>query len=69
MTVARSQRARVLRETAVAMTNLDPKHWRDRAAATRARADQIKGEDQKAKLLRVAEEYERLAYRAEQAMT
>jgi hypothetical protein len=51
------------------MSNLDPKHWLKRAAATRAKADQSRSNEQKAKLLRVAEEYERMAYRAEQATT
>jgi len=51
------------------MSNLDPKHWLNRASAARAKADQSRSEDQRTKLLRVAEEYERLAYRAEQAMT
>ena len=46
---------------------LNPKHWRDRAAKTRARAEMIqRGDDQTKKLLRVAEEYDRLAERAEQ---
>jgi hypothetical protein len=51
------------------MSNLDPKHWLDRAAATREKADQTMSEDQKTKLLRVAAEYERMAWRAERAMT
>ena len=46
---------------------LDPKHWRDRAAKTRAKAEMIQHDnDQTKKLLRVAEEYDRLAERAEQ---
>jgi hypothetical protein len=45
---------------------LNPKHWRDRAAKTRARAEMSqRDDDQTKKLLRVAEEYDRLAERAE----
>jgi hypothetical protein len=44
---------------------LNPKHWRDRADKTRAKADVILRDDLKKRLLRVAEEYERLAQRAE----
>jgi hypothetical protein len=51
------------------MSNLDPKHWLNRAAATRAKADQSTSQDHKSKLLRLAEEYERMALRAEQATT
>ena len=40
---------------------LNPKHWRDRAEKTRAKADVILRDDLKKRLLRVAEEYERLA--------
>jgi molecular chaperone GrpE (heat shock protein) len=44
---------------------LNPKHWRDRAEKTRAKADVSLRDDLKKRLLRVAEEYERLAQRAE----
>ena len=44
---------------------LNPKHWHDRAEKTRAKADVILRDDLKKKLLRVAEEYDRLAHRAE----
>ena len=44
---------------------LNPKHWHDRAKKTRAKADGIVSCDLKQKLLRVAEEYDRLAQRAE----
>jgi len=44
---------------------LNPKHWHDRAKKTRAKADVIMRDDLKKKLLRVAEEYDRLAQRAE----
>jgi len=44
---------------------LNPKHWRDRAEKTRAKADVILRDDLKNRLLRVADEYERLAQRAE----
>ncbi|MES1149526.1 MAG: hypothetical protein ABUL53_10115 [Bradyrhizobium guangdongense] len=44
----------------------DPKHWQKRAQATRAKAQALADQAVKQKLLRVAEEYERLAQRAEQ---
>lgn len=44
----------------------DPKHWRKRADATRAKADVLADQVARQKLLRVADEYERLAQRAEQ---
>jgi len=47
----------------------DPKHWRKRADATRAKAAAQADERARQKLLRVAEEYERLAQRAEQWLT
>jgi molecular chaperone GrpE (heat shock protein) len=46
---------------------LNPKHWHDRAEKTRAKADVILRDDLKKKLLRVAEEYDRLAQRAERS--
>ncbi len=47
----------------------DPKHWRKRADATRAKADLMADTAARQKLLRVAEEYGRLAQRAEQWLT
>lgn len=47
----------------------DPKHWRKRADATRAKADVLADQSARQKLLRVADEYERLARRAEQLLT
>jgi hypothetical protein len=45
----------------------DPNHWRQRAEQAQAKADQISGDATlKRKLLRVAEEYDRLSQRAEQ---
>jgi hypothetical protein len=45
----------------------DSNHWRARAEKTRAKADQMQRDvNLKRKLLRVAEEYDRLALRAEQ---
>jgi len=44
----------------------DPDHWRARAEMTRSKAEQARGDVHlKRKLLRVAEEYDRLAQRAE----
>jgi hypothetical protein len=42
----------------------DLKHWQKRAEATRAKASVAADEGARRKLLRVAEEYERLAQRA-----
>jgi hypothetical protein len=47
----------------------DPKLWQQRAEATRAKAQLLANEGVRQKLLRVAEEYERLARRAEQWLT
>jgi len=45
----------------------DPNHWRQRAEHAQAKADQISWDaNLKRKLLRAAEEYDRLAQRAEQ---
>jgi hypothetical protein len=45
----------------------DPKYWRQRAEHAQAKADQISWDaNLKRKLLRTAEEYDRLAQRAEQ---
>jgi hypothetical protein len=45
----------------------DPNHWRQRAERAQAKADQASRDaNLKRKLLRTAEEYDRLAQRAEQ---
>ncbi len=45
----------------------DPNHWRQRAEHAQAKADQISWDaNLKRKFLRTAEEYDRLAQRAEQ---
>jgi hypothetical protein len=53
----------------MSVNNLDPKHWLERAASARAKADRSRSDQHKQKLLQVAEEYERMARRAEQAIT
>lgn len=47
----------------------DPKHWLQRAEATRAKAQGLADEGARQRLLRVAQEYERLAEHAEQWLT
>ena len=44
----------------------EPKYWRDRAEATRAKAKRYYDVGQIRQMLRVAEEYEKIADRAEQ---
>jgi hypothetical protein len=44
----------------------DPKHWRDRAQESRARAEQLDDLEAKATMLRIAADYDQLAERAEQ---
>jgi hypothetical protein len=42
----------------------DPDHWRQRAEEARAIANQVSDVDAKVAMLRIADEYERLARRA-----
>jgi hypothetical protein len=43
---------------------LDPRHWEERAARTRDKAEQFDMRDSRDRLLKIAEEYDRLAQRA-----
>ena len=44
----------------------DPKHWRERAEEARIHAEQMNDLESKKAMLRIAEDYEKLAKRAEQ---
>ena len=44
----------------------DPEHWRDRAREKRALAEHLRNEQAKQAILRIANDYERLAERAEE---
>jgi len=44
----------------------DSKHWRELAEKTRRKAEGVRAEDERQKLLRLANEYEELAERAAQ---
>jgi hypothetical protein len=47
----------------------DPQHWRDRADEARATAAQIVDPETRTTMLRIAEDYERLARLGEQRLT
>jgi len=46
----------------------DPEHWRKRAKETRTVADRIFDNEFKERMLRIADEYDRLARRAEERL-
>jgi hypothetical protein len=46
----------------------DPEHWRDRAREKRKLAERLQSEQAKQSVLRVANEYERLAEEAEERL-
>jgi hypothetical protein len=43
---------------------LDPRHWEERAAETRDKAERFSMRASRDRLLKIAEEYERIAQRA-----
>jgi hypothetical protein len=46
----------------------DPKHWRQRAEEARVHAEDVFDPEAKKTMLRIAEDYEKLAERAEQRL-
>jgi len=46
----------------------DPKHWRERAEEARVHAEQISDPESKRMMLKIAEDYEKLAKRAEERL-
>jgi hypothetical protein len=46
----------------------DPKYWRDRAEETRTHAEQMRDPNSRRRMLRIAEDYEELAKRAERRL-
>jgi hypothetical protein len=63
--VARDQPPAVSFRTMALGSVNDPKHWRDRAAQMRVLAEEMKESEAKAIMLRLADDYDKLADRAD----
>jgi len=64
----RSRQSRKGKGTVAKVPINDPQHWRERAEEARTVADELTDPDSKRKMLRIADDYEELARRAEKRL-